>query len=47
MEATTKRRIGIGLDESDLELIEQLKARYGQIGVTAIIRMALRELARA
>jgi hypothetical protein len=45
-QVTTKRRIGIGLDDSDLKLIEKLKLQYGNIGVTAIIRMALRELAR-
>ena len=46
MKKTTQQRIGIGLTKEDISILAALQKRFGEIGPTAVFRMALRALER-
>jgi hypothetical protein len=46
MKKTTEQRIGIGLTKEDITILAKLQKRFGEIGPTAVFRMALRALER-
>ena len=40
--ADKENKVSVRLEDEDLEIIERLSHRYGKIGTSAVIRMALR-----
>jgi hypothetical protein len=46
MKKTTEKRIGIGLTKEDIGIFARLQKRFGEIGPTAVVRMAIRALER-
>jgi hypothetical protein len=46
MKKTTEQRIGIALTKEDIAILAELQKRFGEIGPTAVFRIALRALER-